>query len=194
MAPCSHTWHFKCVKSLLLSPNYPVFICPNCRAGADLEADVDEPTDWDPAGSGDDGVGGESASEDSKNPADPDRTHIPDTSDANDVTVAINASPDTPARSALPYTASAPLPIRNPSAGNAARSSTQGDRPSRTPSPPGYGPEGPITPRNDAGPWVFDGSAPPRDADANPGEMVSLDAAADMGTNGASSEENSREH
>ena len=25
-----------------MSPQYPIFICPNCRAGADLEADVDE--------------------------------------------------------------------------------------------------------------------------------------------------------
>lgn len=186
VAPCSHTWHFKCVKSLLLSPNYPVFICPNCRAGADLEADVDEPTDWDPTGSGEEGAEAESASEDSKSPADPDQTHIPDTSDTNDVTVTVSASSDTPSRPALPHTASAPLPIRNASAGNAARASNSGDRPSRTPSPPGHGPEGPITPRNDAGPWVFDGSAGPGADEANPGEMVSLDAAADMATNDAS--------
>ncbi|KAL2206377.1 SMAD/FHA domain-containing protein [Sarocladium strictum] len=190
VAPCSHTWHFKCVKSLLLSPNYPVFICPNCRAGADLEADVDEPTDWDPAGSGEEGAEAESASEDSKSPADPDQTHIPDTSDTNDVTVTVSSSSDAPSRPGLPHTASAPLPIRNASAGNAARASNSGERPSRTPSPPGHGPEGPITPRNDAGPWVFDGSAGPGAAEANPGEMVSLDAAADMATNDASDSAN----
>ena len=193
MAPCSHTWHFKCVKSLLLSPNYPVFICPNCRAGADLEADVDEPTDWDPEPSGDDGAGADSANEDFKTPADPDQTHLPD-SDTNDVTMAVGSSSETPTRPALPHTTSAPLPIRNPSVGNAARQSVSDqNRPNRTPSPPGHGPEGPLTPSNDAGPWVFDGSAAgTRAADANAGEMVSLDAAADMNVTGSSSEGSSR--
>ncbi|KAF3769584.1 SMAD/FHA domain-containing protein, partial [Cryphonectria parasitica EP155] len=37
VAPCSHTWHFKCIRALLSGPNYPIFICPNCRAAADLE-------------------------------------------------------------------------------------------------------------------------------------------------------------
>ncbi|OIW33777.1 SMAD/FHA domain-containing protein, partial [Coniochaeta ligniaria NRRL 30616] len=41
VAPCSHTWHYKCIRSLLSSPSYPIFICPNCRAAADLEADVE---------------------------------------------------------------------------------------------------------------------------------------------------------
>lgn len=57
----------------------------------------------------------------------------------------------------------------------------------RTPSPPGQpglnGNEGPITPRNDAGPWVFDGSAPAARADAESqpaGGMRSLDAATEM--------------
>ncbi|KAH8178605.1 FHA domain-containing protein [Sarocladium implicatum] len=193
VAPCSHTWHFKCVKSLLLSPNYPVFICPNCRAGADLEADVDEPTDWDPEPSGDDGAEIDSATEDFKTPADPDQTHLPE-SDTNDVTMAVNSSSETPVRPPLPHTASAPLPIRNASASNASRQSiTDQNRPNRTPSPPGHGPEGPLTPSNDAGPWVFDGSAAgTRAADANAGEMVSLDAAADMTVNGVSSDGSSR--
>ncbi|KAG6364962.1 hypothetical protein INS49_006567 [Diaporthe citri] len=46
VAPCSHTWHFKCIRSLLSSPHYPIFICPNCRAAADLEAEVEDPEDW----------------------------------------------------------------------------------------------------------------------------------------------------
>jgi len=43
VAPCSHTWHYKCVRRIINSPMWPQFICPNCRAVADLEADVDDP-------------------------------------------------------------------------------------------------------------------------------------------------------
>src|SRR6185436_13826280 len=46
VAPCSHTWHYKCIRSLLASPQYPIFICPNCRAAADLEAEVEDPEEW----------------------------------------------------------------------------------------------------------------------------------------------------
>ncbi|SMN18581.1 similar to Saccharomyces cerevisiae YHR115C DMA1 Protein involved in ubiquitin ligation [Maudiozyma saulgeensis] len=40
ISPCSHSWHFNCIRRLLLS-NYPQFICPNCRATTDLEASMD---------------------------------------------------------------------------------------------------------------------------------------------------------
>ncbi|KAF2765810.1 SMAD/FHA domain-containing protein, partial [Teratosphaeria nubilosa] len=43
VAPCSHVWHYKCVRSLIQSINYPNFCCPNCRFIADLEADVEPP-------------------------------------------------------------------------------------------------------------------------------------------------------
>ena len=33
---------FKCIRTLL-TPNWPSFQCPNCRAYADLDADVDQP-------------------------------------------------------------------------------------------------------------------------------------------------------
>lgn len=42
VAPCSHVWHYKCIRSVIY-PNWPSFQCPNCRAYADLEADVDQP-------------------------------------------------------------------------------------------------------------------------------------------------------
>lgn len=45
VAPCSHTWHFKCVRRIIQGPSYPHFMCPNCRAVADLEAEVEEPTE-----------------------------------------------------------------------------------------------------------------------------------------------------
>jgi len=41
VAPCSHVWHYKCVRNLIDGPNYPNFLCPNCRFVADLEADVE---------------------------------------------------------------------------------------------------------------------------------------------------------
>lgn len=42
VAPCSHVWHYKCIRSVIY-PSWPSFQCPNCRAYADLEADVDQP-------------------------------------------------------------------------------------------------------------------------------------------------------
>jgi hypothetical protein len=44
VAPCSHVWHYKCVRTLIY-PSWPSFQCPNCRAYADLEADVEPPED-----------------------------------------------------------------------------------------------------------------------------------------------------
>lgn len=47
MAPCSHTWHYKCIRVVINGPTWPHFICPNCRTVADLEAELDEPDeDW----------------------------------------------------------------------------------------------------------------------------------------------------
>jgi pSer/pThr/pTyr-binding forkhead associated (FHA) protein len=43
VAPCSHVWHYKCVRNLINGPNWPNFLCPNCRFVADLEADVEPP-------------------------------------------------------------------------------------------------------------------------------------------------------
>ncbi|KAF2148236.1 SMAD/FHA domain-containing protein [Myriangium duriaei CBS 260.36] len=41
VAPCSHVWHYKCIRTLIYK-EWPSFQCPNCRAYADLEADVEE--------------------------------------------------------------------------------------------------------------------------------------------------------
>ncbi|KAH0559229.1 hypothetical protein GP486_004254 [Trichoglossum hirsutum] len=43
VAPCSHVWHYKCIRQLLTGANWPSFLCPNCRAMADLDAEVDDP-------------------------------------------------------------------------------------------------------------------------------------------------------
>ncbi|TGZ80566.1 hypothetical protein EX30DRAFT_54633 [Ascodesmis nigricans] len=41
VAPCSHVWHYKCIRPLI-EKEYPCFLCPNCRAVADLDRDIDE--------------------------------------------------------------------------------------------------------------------------------------------------------
>ncbi|KAI8067900.1 SMAD/FHA domain-containing protein [Gongronella butleri] len=38
VAPCSHTFHYKCARPLLV--NHPGFLCPLCRNYADLDASV----------------------------------------------------------------------------------------------------------------------------------------------------------
>lgn len=43
VAPCSHTWHYKCIRVIINGPHWPHFICPNCRSVADLEAELDDP-------------------------------------------------------------------------------------------------------------------------------------------------------
>jgi hypothetical protein len=96
--------------------------------------------------------------------------------DAMEVTVHITSSDSPNGGSNLPPP-SAPVPINNPASGSGRGSLT---RDSRTPSPPVPGTEGPITPRNDVGPWVFDGSAGTGSAPEATSEMRSLNAAADM--------------
>ncbi|WFD26194.1 hypothetical protein MNAN1_001171 [Malassezia nana] len=47
IAPCSHMFHFKCIRPIL-TLHYPGFSCPLCRAFADLEADLQDDTDEEP--------------------------------------------------------------------------------------------------------------------------------------------------
>jgi hypothetical protein len=46
IAPCSHAFHYKCLRPLLES-NFPAFVCPLCRTFADLEQDVEVEEDGD---------------------------------------------------------------------------------------------------------------------------------------------------
>lgn len=204
VAPCSHTWHFKCIRALLQGPNYPIFICPNCRAAADLEAEVEDPEDWEELNDEMDAKGHDNTEESrSKEPrldppaqveagrasvdrmrsslervralaVDKARTSLeksrsavppmtpepeedisgpsmPISSDNVDV-VASDGGASTPSPTEA-YHASEPVPIPTPQS-IARRTPSPGSGGVRT----GNGHEGPITPRNDAGPWVFDGS------------------------------------
>ena len=119
-------------------------------------------------------------------------------------------SPPSVPRPLISHTASNPMPIPLPGGGapigqrtvsaSAVNMSTTGA--ARTPSPTDgiptvNGHEGPITPRNDAGPWVFDGSGirlrdgAPAEAGAGVTRINSLEAAVAVGGNnaGASEEE-----
>ncbi|KAM0278191.1 hypothetical protein ACHAQH_005304 [Verticillium albo-atrum] len=197
VAPCSHTWHYKCIRALLNTPQYPIFVCPNCRMAADLEADIEDPEDWEdeaeqsrkkdgmpevdtdvPAADilplAQDPSPGARASSDSGEPI--------DATESQGVRVSRNVAAD---RSTLiPNSVSQPMTIRSSSGPLQIVNGISRDR---TPSPPGQpnlsGHEGPITPRNDAGPWVFDGSAAgSRNASMSEeaGGMRSLDAATEM--------------
>ncbi|ODQ55086.1 hypothetical protein SAICODRAFT_53519 [Saitoella complicata NRRL Y-17804] len=44
VAPCSHVWHFKCIRPMLIQA-HPNFLCPLCRQYADLEATVEKELD-----------------------------------------------------------------------------------------------------------------------------------------------------
>ncbi|CAI4219095.1 unnamed protein product [Parascedosporium putredinis] len=88
VAPCSHTWHYKCIRSLLTSPQYPIFVCPNCRAAADLEAEVDEPgEEWQQL-TGEESANDESSNEPPAVPMDTTVDAISQASETNGVDVA----------------------------------------------------------------------------------------------------------
>ena len=44
IAPCSHAFHYKCIRPLL-ETHHPAFSCPLCRTFADLEEDVEVEVD-----------------------------------------------------------------------------------------------------------------------------------------------------
>jgi hypothetical protein len=45
IAPCSHTFHYKCIRPLI-EAHHPSFSCPLCRTYADLEDDVEVEIDF----------------------------------------------------------------------------------------------------------------------------------------------------
>ncbi|RHZ78301.1 hypothetical protein Glove_166g198 [Diversispora epigaea] len=45
LAPCSHVFHYKCIRPLLIS-HHPGFLCPLCRSFANLDAPIENQVDW----------------------------------------------------------------------------------------------------------------------------------------------------
>lgn len=192
VAPCSHVWHYKCIRPILNGPTWPNFLCPNCRAVADLEADVEDPgefEEWD-----DDAAREEAESKERGEEPQQDRHVTPrsSTMPLNDNLVAgapngqmsfadleaaisnINLTdslngianqsvptPSTPQR----HVPSAPLSsVTQPVAINITGANEHSGLSPLYPATANAlsaheAPEGPMTPRNDAGPFVLDGSA-----------------------------------
>jgi hypothetical protein len=222
VAPCSHTWHYKCIRVIINGPHWPHFICPNCRTVADLEAELDDPYaqgEWDVVEAVDETTGVQPpesfeppalahqprevnsseptdvAPEPTSDAFDQDQTThsddgVVETSDDSDLGpgihhavegmsyLNIDEAPELPLLSPRPAISNATTPPVNIAGSNsvAVGLSSRLENPDagigrdrlRTPSP-GRGPpsgadgipssEGPLTPRNDAGPFIFDGSA-----------------------------------
>jgi len=228
VAPCSHTWHYKCIRVIINGPHWPHFICPNCRSVADLEAELDDPDgEWEeylasdaeleveaqpepptkvtPANTTDvssEDLAVSAHQQDSINATaagtmEAGRTPEPeihrqrnapqsdeelDVSDASSTSAQVHedmaflAVTDSPPLSAsatpIPRVNNSTVPAvdiipRKPVPSSVPGSSSRAEQGRGSPSPNGLHPaltdpltgEGPMTPRNDAGPFVFDGSA-----------------------------------
>lgn len=179
-------WHYKCIRPILNGHTWPNFLCPNCRAVADLEADVEEAEeDWEEdsieealAASRQDPVTGSAGGSSTEEP-DGGRTPramepLPDLPNGHAVVSPTDHADLGPSLSSISTleddevtqvvqlaatTASAPraIPVRS-TPGPAGTTSYE-----LTVGPPGH--EGPMTPRNDAGPFVLDGGAGATTAD-----------------------------
>ncbi|KFY11797.1 hypothetical protein V492_04260 [Pseudogymnoascus sp. VKM F-4246] len=190
VAPCSHTWHYKCVRRIINGPHWPHFVCPNCRAVADLDADVDEPTEgeWEELKPSDlETSVAPQASEEEQEPQPISQPDVPEAQDLSQVPTThvepvsnssqggysseelmANLDINDRGRESDPRSEqaglSAPINIAGPKRPASKRrdDDESGDR--RTPSPGHRSPDvlsgvdGPMTPRNDAGPFIFDGS------------------------------------
>lgn len=220
VAPCSHVWHYKCVRNLVHGPNWPNFLCPNCRFVADLEADVEPPEEdlyedspplharedalgdaehsgAEPSGSSDEAAGGAPGSSSETDDLDPDPAPptphgsaprlasiepgagITDEELAGLLQHPSNASTGTlTAPTASTSSRTQPMPIASSAAAGpaskqrvpandllaaAARSATPTSH-THFELAAGVMADGPLTPRNDAGPFVLDGSAGRSDA------------------------------
>lgn len=194
VAPCSHTWHYKCVRRIINGPHWPHFVCPNCRAVADLEADVDEPTEgeWEDIDAAafeteQPLLGSVEAAEQSPVVVSP---PVPDVAPVNGAvsqstaqtgfsTEELMANLDINDRGRTSEEGrqaglTAPIDIVSPRrSASRQRSTDESER--RTPSPSSQAVEivdGPMTPRNDVGPFVFDGSGGARGGTPNLGAVV----------------------
>jgi hypothetical protein len=181
VAPCSHVWHYKCIRPILTGATWPNFLCPNCRAVADLDADVEDPgefEDWDeePQTNGSSSANAQAAAEDrhvtprasvaplNGTTAENGRTDLSDLQQAiTNISIQQEAAaipiPQTPFRPIEPMTASVTQAVsidRGPDGYNGLSPLYLASHDGLA---PGHVHDGPMTPRNDAGPFVLDGSA-----------------------------------
>ncbi|KNG46666.1 fha domain-containing protein [Stemphylium lycopersici] len=189
VAPCSHVWHYKCIRPILNGPTWPNFLCPNCRAVADLEEDVDDTAEFDDWEGEEEVVNGDTnthpdaeqedrhvaphASVAAINNSDSDSGGVDLTDlqqqitniDINDSEpangdVSHQSAPETPDRCLTPPTSSVTQPVSiNVSGANEYHGLSPLYPAAREGLTPDRVQDGPMTPRNDAGPFVLDGSA-----------------------------------
>jgi hypothetical protein len=194
VAPCSHVWHYKCIRPILNGPTWPNFLCPNCRAVADLEEDVEDPPDfedWEEDAEQADGdstakiengegdrhitpraslvpmnaqapVNGNNENEAGVSLADLQQviSNISITDSLNGIASQPIPNPQTPERRAEPPTSSVTQPVTINVTGANEYSGLSPLYPSQHDGlTPDRVHDGPMTPRNDAGPFVLDGSA-----------------------------------
>ena len=189
VAPCSHVWHYKCIRPILNGPTWPNFLCPNCRAVTDLEADVEDQPDFEEWAEEEEAP---NADVDVAKPATVDR-HMTPRASMNALSTVLTAPDDNRSLSDLQNAitnisitdshdagASQPGPVRlmDPRTPHrplepVSASVTQPVGIAHTTEYSGLSPlylaardtlhedrhNGPMTPRNDAGPFVLDGSA-----------------------------------
>ncbi|QIW94588.1 hypothetical protein AMS68_000106 [Peltaster fructicola] len=160
VAPCGHVWHYKCIRALLNNSS-PNFLCPNCRYVADLDADVEPPVE-DLCEESEHGkieqIGQSSSDEAMAGASGNDAAQLQsDASAATDSDHAETAD-------------SSGTPLRTPPGFIPIRPKTQASTHDTNASPTtgataafalaaGMVADGLLTPRNDAGPFVLDGSA-----------------------------------
>jgi hypothetical protein len=183
-------WHYKCIRPILNGPTWPNFLCPNCRAVADLEEDVEDTGEFEDWEGEEEQVNGDSSAQTDAEKADrhvtprssrasvhgngngnefdggvgltgleQQITNIDINTDSPDG-VADHLVPQTPDRHITPPTSSVTQPVTiNVSGAN----EFTGLSPLYPAVNDGLTPDrmadGPMTPRNDAGPFVLDGSA-----------------------------------
>ncbi|CAZ83821.1 unnamed protein product [Tuber melanosporum] len=206
VAPCSHVWHYKCIRPLV-EKEYPTFLCPNCRAIADLEKDIEDDDLveelWESMADvmdrfADEQTGRITDALESMQPdsGEGDAPPIESTQDGNVVesqepepagsdapapAALPSGSTSTPTIHPVPETATPPIEIQQTPSGSWRRRGERvtdldlrRDSEPHTPEPDKNGSgstsngngssgeggqEGPMTPMNDAGPFVFDGGA-----------------------------------
>ena len=200
VAPCSHVWHYKCIRPILNDhKTWPNFLCPNCRAFADLEADIEDLDGWDddnmnalgdaehPGASDVNGNAQDSTTVDRRAVSTPANASMTPTTSTTP-SIQDEQAPSSASASVLSASSTSLLDRRGvakmPSPFNStdgAPSATRRAEVSRieylapitptqpllmdhenanvTPTTEQLTTEGPLTPTNNAGPFVFDGSA-----------------------------------
>ena len=141
---------------------YPQFVCPNCRAVTDLEADIEDTIEWNPDNENDsDEI--EQAVQDAKldgtaQALAPATAELPSQNREGTTSIINNLATMELGDTSIDATLhSSTQPVEVPGS-SAQHLGTPGTAPNGSEAELD-GRDGPLTPRNDAGPFVFDGSA-----------------------------------